>query len=68
MHDRHRLVPGDFEVPAALEHPRFLLRMLTVDDLVKDGDAVISSVEHPRTTCSRASGGAWDSDPNKVSN
>lgn len=50
MHDRPRLVPDDFNVPATLEHPRFRLRMLTVNDLVGDYDAVMSSVDHLRTT------------------
>ena len=59
MHDSHRLVPDDFDVPEVLEHPRFRLRMLSVNDLVKDYDAVMSSVEHLRTTFSRESGGSW---------
>ena len=59
MHDRPRLVPDDFNVPATLEHPRFRLRMLTVNDLVRDYDAVMSSVDHLRTTYSRESGGDW---------
>jgi hypothetical protein len=41
-----RLVPADFDVPAALETPRFRLRMLTIHDVVKDYDAVMSSVDH----------------------
>ena len=59
MHDSHRLVPDDFVVPEVLEHPRFRLRMLSVNDLVKDYDAVMSSVAHLRTTFSRESGGSW---------
>ena len=59
MHDSHRLVPDGFVVPKVLEHPRFRLRMLSVNDLVKDYDAVMSSVEHLRTTFSRESGGSW---------
>ena len=59
MNDRHRLVPHDFDVPDVLEHARFRLRMLSVNDLVKDYDAVMSSVEHLRTTFSRESGGSW---------
>ena len=56
---RHRLVPDDFAVPDVLEHSRFRLRMLTVNDLVKDYDAVMSSVEHLRTTFSRESNSSW---------
>jgi hypothetical protein len=42
----HELVPGDFAVPGGLEHERFRLRMLTVDDVVKDFDAVRDRVDH----------------------
>ena len=40
------LVPANFKVPAGLETKRFRLRMLTVNDVVKDYDAVMSSVDH----------------------
>jgi len=40
------LVPGDFEVPETLETSRFRLRPLTVNDLVRDFDAVMSSKSH----------------------
>ena len=59
MHDRRRLVPDDFEVPDGLGHPRFRLRMLTIHDVVKDYDAVMSSVEHLRATYSPESGDIW---------
>lgn len=39
-------VPDDFVVPATLEKPTYRLRMLTVNDLVKDYDAVMSSEAH----------------------
>ena len=42
-------VPDDFVVPRVLETPEFRLRMLTVHDVVKDYDAVMSSVEHLKT-------------------
>jgi len=38
-----RLVPDDFRVPDRLDADGFHLRMLTVNDLVKDYDAVMSS-------------------------
>lgn len=38
------LVPPDFQVPDRREGLGFHLRMLTVNDLVKDYDAVMSSV------------------------
>jgi hypothetical protein len=51
--DEHpALVPPDFEVPGGLETDRFRLRMLTVNDLVKDFDAVMSSAEHLTSTYS----------------
>ncbi len=42
-------VPKDFEVPALLETKEFRVRMLTVNDVVKDYDAVMTSVEHLKT-------------------
>jgi hypothetical protein len=42
----YELVPEDFEVPPGLEHERFRLRMLTVDDVVKDFDAICDRVDH----------------------
>jgi len=39
-------VPPDFAVPAVLESADFRLRMLTVHDLVKDYDAVMTSRDH----------------------
>lgn len=59
MHDRKRLVPDDFAVPEGLKHPRFRLRMLTVNDLIKDYDAVMTSVEHLQKTYSAESDGVW---------
>ncbi len=41
-----RLVSDEFDVPAGLDTPQYRLRMLTVHDVVKDYDAVMSSVEH----------------------
>jgi hypothetical protein len=40
------LVPGDFVIPQTLETPGFRLRMLTIRDVDKDYDAVMSSIEH----------------------
>ncbi len=42
----HPFVDPEFEVPATLETDRFRLRMLTVNDVVKDFDAVTTSKEH----------------------
>ena len=39
-------VPAEFQVPERLETAEFRLRMLTVNDLVKDYDAVMTSAEH----------------------
>ncbi|MFT4047092.1 MAG: hypothetical protein QM661_10425 [Solimonas sp.] len=48
-------VPENFVVPTTLETDEFRLRMLTVNDVVKDYDAVMSSVEH----CKSIWGGKW---------
>jgi hypothetical protein len=40
----YELVPDDFKVPAGLEEERFRLRMLTVNDVVKDFDAICDRV------------------------
>jgi len=37
-------VPKEFKIPEKLEMQEFLLRMLTVNDVVKDYDAVMTSV------------------------
>ena len=42
----HPFVDGDFVVPQQLETEEFRLRMLTVNDVVKDYDAVMSSADH----------------------
>jgi hypothetical protein len=42
-------VPTDFNVPEKLETPEFRIRTLTVNDVVKDYDAVMTSVEHLKT-------------------
>ena len=49
------LVPIEFAVPPLLETPEFRLRMLTVNDVVKDYDAVMTSAQHLRAVF----GGAW---------
>jgi hypothetical protein len=41
-------VPAEFNVPESLVHGKFILRMLTVNDVVKDYDAVMTSVDHLR--------------------
>src|SRR5580692_12054822 len=38
-------VPKDFEVPAGFETADFRVRMLAISDVVKDFDAVMTSVE-----------------------
>jgi hypothetical protein len=39
-------VPDNFKVPEKLETATFRLRMLTVNDVVKDYDAVMTSIDH----------------------
>ena len=59
MEKRKTLVSDDFDVPAGLETQQFKLRMLTINDLVKDYDAVMSSVDHLRSTFSVISESDW---------
>lgn len=42
-------VPSGFTVPDQIETEEFRIRTLTVNDVVKDYDAVMSSVDHLRT-------------------
>ena len=49
-------VPKSFQVPTTVETSEFRLRMLTVHDVVKDFDAVITSVDHLKTIWP---GGTW---------
>jgi RimJ/RimL family protein N-acetyltransferase len=39
-------VPPDFDIPKTLETSEFRLRMLTIHDVVKDYDAVMTSAAH----------------------
>jgi hypothetical protein len=43
-----RLIPYEHPIPEGIEHERFRLRGITVNDLVRDYDAVMSSVERLR--------------------
>lgn len=45
MRNSH-FVPDDFKIPQILEASEFRLRILTIDDVEKDYDAVITSVDH----------------------
>ena len=58
MEGRQTLVDEDFEVPQGLVNEKFRLRMLTIHDLVKDYEAVMSSAEHLKEAYSAI----WDSD------
>ena len=42
----YELVADDFEVPGGLEHERFRLRMLTIDDVEQDYAAIKERVDH----------------------
>ena len=42
----HPFVPESFTAPAVMETEKFRLRTLTVNDVVKDFDAVVSSASH----------------------
>jgi hypothetical protein len=54
-------VADDFDVPAVLETSEFRLRMLTVNDLIKDYDAVMSSVEHLKAVWPGSGWPVWES-------
>ena len=41
-----KFVPTRFKVPERLKTDKFLLRMLTINDVVKDYDAVMTSIDH----------------------
>ncbi len=45
-----KIISKDFQVPALLETDRIRLRMLTINDVVKDYDAVMTSIEHLQKT------------------
>ena len=49
-------VPTDFKIPETLETAEFRLRMLTVNDVIKDYDAVMTSADHCKTIWP---GGKW---------
>ena len=49
-------VPSNFDVPASLVSPEFTLRMLSVDHVVNDYEAVMTSVSHLKTIWP---GGTW---------
>ena len=49
-------VPKDFQVPAKLETNEFRLRMLSINDVVKDFDAVTTSTDHLKNVWP---GGMW---------
>mgnify|MGYP002725864876 CR=1 FL=1 len=53
------LVPDDFKVPEVIETERLRLRPLTINDAVKDFEAVMTSEERLRTV--HDPGGEWPS-------
>lgn len=55
MNSKNNLVSDSFEVPHKMETDRFRLRMLSVDDVIADYDAVIES----RTLLCSMFGGQW---------
>jgi len=52
-------VPKDFKIPQQLETDRLRLRILEVSDVVKDYDAVMTSVEHLLKTTPFGPGQKW---------
>ena len=45
-----KFIPTNFKIPEVLETDRFRLRMLTVNDVKLDYDAVMTSIEHLHKT------------------
>lgn len=43
-------VPKDFVIPEFLKTDKMLLRCLTIDDVIKDYDAVMTSIDHLQET------------------
>ena len=39
-------IPADFKIPEMFQNEHFRIRMLSVNDVVKDYDAVMSSIDH----------------------
>ncbi|HYF81803.1 MAG TPA: GNAT family N-acetyltransferase [Clostridia bacterium] len=56
---REKLVPDDFIVPEKLETEKLRLRMLSTDDVVKDYEAVMTSIEHLQSLCDPYASGIW---------
>ena len=52
-------LPKDFPVPGKLVTERFLLRMLTIHDVVKDYDAVMTSLDHLQRSMPFGPDHAW---------
>lgn len=44
------LISESFEVPVKYETEKLRLRMLTVNDVIKDYDAVMTSIDHLQVT------------------
>ena len=45
----HPFLPVDFRIPEILESEYFRIRMLTVNDVVKDYEAVMTSIDRIRS-------------------
>jgi hypothetical protein len=56
---REKFVPDDFIVPEKLETEKLRLRMLSTDDVVKDYEAVMTSIEHLRSLCDPTASAIW---------
>ncbi|MFH1849619.1 MAG: GNAT family N-acetyltransferase [archaeon] len=54
-----KFIPDDFEVPESLETDKFRLRMLTINDVKLDYDAVMTSFGHLQKTRPFGPGRRW---------
>lgn len=56
---REKFVPDDFIVPEKFEAERLRLRMLTTDDVEKDYEAVMTSIQHLQSLCNPYASAIW---------
>ncbi|MHB1393940.1 MAG: GNAT family N-acetyltransferase [Clostridia bacterium] len=54
-----KFVLDDFVVPEKLETEKLRLRMLSTDDVVKDYEAVMTSIEHLQSLCDPDASAIW---------
>lgn len=56
---RDKFLPDNFVVPKKLETEKMRLRMLSADDVEKDYEAVMTSIEHLQSLCDPDASAVW---------